>query len=134
MVLAALPLLSSAQKHPGKMNRDSIMNAKRTERAKIKADRKALMDDMKLSETQKSQLKEIRKSNRDAAQKIRSDSTLNQAQRKAAMQKIHAERKSKVDQLLNEEQRAKMKTWRDAHPPKGKKGKRNQETPVQKPA
>lgn len=133
IILAAMPLLVSAQRH-GKMNRDSSMNPQRAERAKMKAERKALMQDMNLSESQKNQLKEIRKSNRDAVQKIRTDSTMNKAQRKAAMQKIHAERKSKVDQLLNEEQRSKMKTWQDAHPPKGKKAKRNLEAPAQKPA
>ena len=81
-----------------------------------------LASELNLTETQKEQLTVLNKTSREKSQRVKSDATLDDAAKKAAMKSVHQEKKAEMNKILNEEQAAKMNLMRDERKAKRKKG------------
>ena len=75
-----------------------------------KVDRKQMFRELNLSKEQRSKLKEIRQSNTAKRDAISNNDSLTQDQKDARLRELKREKAQSIMPVLNEEQKAKMKT------------------------
>ena len=92
----------------------------RTEgRAGMKGDRKGMMNDLNLTEAQKSQLKANREAYKQKIEALKAQN-LTEAQMKEQRKALHAEQKAKMESILTAEQKAKMAEKRKSFGERGR--------------
>jgi Spy/CpxP family protein refolding chaperone len=75
-----------------------------------------------LSQEQKDQMRQIREEQRAKMEAVRNDESLTPEQRREKMRELRRETRSRVDGVLTEEQKAKLKEFRKEH--RGREGRR----------
>lgn len=75
-----------------------------------KAGRKQMLRELNLTKEQRSKLKEIRQTNKAKTEAVNNNDSLTQEQKDAKLRELKREKAQSIMPVLNEEQKAKMKT------------------------
>lgn len=91
-----------------------------------KAKRQQIIDQLELTDDQQTELKKIKEENRNRIKELKADSTLTEDERKIAFKELRTERKEQVNEVLTDEQIAKLKEIKQEH------RKKNAKTPEER--
>ncbi len=112
LMLASFQLVQAQEttQSPQELSKNKV--AQKGRRGKGMQDRKAMMQELNLSEEQKTKLREMNEGNRQKKQAILSNSQLTEEQKRSQLNELRESGKGNLQQVLTDEQKAKMKDLR----------------------
>jgi len=112
LMLASFQLVQAQETTQSPQELSKNKDDQKGRRGKGMQDRKAMMQELNLSEEQKTKLREINEGNRQKKQAILSNSQLTEEQKRSQLNELRESGKGNLQQVLTDEQKAKMKDLR----------------------